>query len=107
MIGLCVFLFLARADLIGEFFGGDSPFSAEVFYVNKAVSQDAKWGLIPFNLIEPNFKVPIPITCRGSYALKVVDSRLFLTQLVGVTKIYDQSVLHAQARCATLCVPYC
>lgn len=86
------------ADLIGEFFGGDSPFSAEVFYVNKAVSQDAKWGLIPFNLIEPNFKVPIPITCRGSYSLKVVDSRLFLTQLVGVTKIYDQSGLQNMFR---------
>lgn len=86
------------ADLIGGFFGGDSPFTAEVFYVNKAVSQDAKWGLIPFNLIEPSFKVPIPITCRGSYSLKVIDSRLFLTQLVGVTKTYDQSGLQNMFR---------
>jgi len=86
------------ADLIGGFFGGDSPFTAEVFYVNKALSQDAKWGLIPFNLIEPNFKVPIPITCRGSYSVKVTDSRLFLTQLVGVTQIYNQSELQNMFR---------
>lgn len=86
------------ADLIGGFFGGDSPFTAEVFYVNKALSQDSKWGLIPFNLIEPNFKVPIPITCRGSYSVKVEDSRLFLTQLVGVTKQYNQSELQNMFR---------
>lgn len=81
------------ADVIGLVFGGESPFTAEVFYVNKALSQDAKWGIMPFNLIEPNFKVPIPITCRGSYSLMIVDSRRFLTQLVGVTKLYDQRAL--------------
>ena len=70
------------ADLIGLVFGGDSPFTAEVFYVNKALSQDAKWGLVPFNIIEPNFKVPIPITCRGSYSVKVIDSRKFLTEII-------------------------
>lgn len=86
------------ADLIGGFFGGDSPFSAEVFYVNKAVSQDAKWGLIPFNLIEPNFKVPIPITCRGSYSVKVIDSRKFLTEIVGVSKLYNQDNLKKMFR---------
>ena len=86
------------ADFIGVFFGGDSPFTAEVFYVNKALSQDSKWGLIPFNIIEPNFKVPIPITCRGSYSLKVEDSRLFLTQLVGVTKSYNQAELQKMFR---------
>lgn len=86
------------ADFIGGFFGGDSPFTAEVFYVNKALSQDSKWGLIPFNIIEPNFKVPIPITCRGSYSLKVEDSRFFLTQLVGVTKFYNQAELQKMFR---------
>lgn len=86
------------ADVIGGFFGGDSPFTAEVFYVNKALSQDSKWGIIPFNLIEPNFKVPIPITCRGSYSVKVEDSRLFLTQLVGVSKLYNQAELQNMFR---------
>jgi membrane protease subunit (stomatin/prohibitin family) len=86
------------ADIVGGFFGGDSPFTAEVFYVNKALSQDAKWGLLPFNLVEPNFKVPIPITCRGSYSVKVEDSRLFLTQLVGVTKLYNQAELQNMFR---------
>ncbi len=78
------------ADVIGLAFGGDTPFTAEVFYVNKALSQDAKWGLMPFNIVEPNFKVPIPITCRGSYSVKIVDSRKFLTEIVGVSNLYNQ-----------------
>jgi membrane protease subunit (stomatin/prohibitin family) len=78
------------ADVIGLAFGGDTPFTAEVFYVNKALSQDAKWGLMPFNIVEPNFKVPIPITCRGSYSVKIVDSRKFLTEIVGVSSLYNQ-----------------
>jgi membrane protease subunit (stomatin/prohibitin family) len=78
------------ADVIGLAFGGDTPFTAEVFYVNKALSQDAKWGLIPFNIVEPNFKVPIPITCRGSYSVKITDSRKFLTEIVGVSSQYSQ-----------------
>jgi len=78
------------AYVIGLAFGGDTPFTAEVFYVNKALSQDAKWGLLPFNIVEPNFKVPIPITCRGSYSVKIVDSRKFLTEIVGVSSLYNQ-----------------
>jgi membrane protease subunit (stomatin/prohibitin family) len=70
-------------SIIGLAFGGDSPFKAEVYFVNKATAMDAKFGLIPFNMLEPNFKVPIPITSRGSFALSVADSRQFLTRLVG------------------------
>lgn len=69
--------------VLGLSFGGESPFKAEVYFVNKATAMDAKFGLIPFNLVEPNFKVPVPITSRGSFALAVDDSRRFLTHLVG------------------------
>jgi membrane protease subunit (stomatin/prohibitin family) len=77
------------SSIIGLAFGGDSPFKAEVYYINKSVSMDAKFGLIPFNMIEPDFKVPIPITSRGSFALKVSDSRLFLNKLVGTVADLD------------------
>ena len=70
-------------NVIGLAFGGDSPFKAEVYFVNKAVAMDAKWGITPFNLIEPNFKVPVPITARGSFALRILDTRAFLTNVVG------------------------
>jgi membrane protease subunit (stomatin/prohibitin family) len=81
------------SNIIGLAFGGESPFKAEVYFINKAVSMDAKFGLMPFNMIEPNFRVPIPITSRGSYALTVSDSRLFLNKLVGTVSDLDTITL--------------
>jgi membrane protease subunit (stomatin/prohibitin family) len=80
-------------NIIGLAFGGQSPFKAEVYYVNKSVSLDAKFGLIPFNMIEPNFKVPIPVTCRGSFALKVSDAKVFLTKIVGTVQEFKTQTL--------------
>jgi membrane protease subunit (stomatin/prohibitin family) len=81
------------SGLIGLAFGGDSPFTAEVYFVNKTVSMDAKFGLIPFNMIEPNFKVPVPVTSRGSFALAVIDSRSFLNKMVGTIADFDTHTL--------------
>jgi membrane protease subunit (stomatin/prohibitin family) len=81
------------SGLIGLAFGGDSPFTAEVYFVNKTVSMDAKFGLIPFNMIEPNFKVPVPVTSRGSFALSVIDSKSFLNKLVGTIADFDTLTL--------------
>lgn len=81
------------SSLVGLVFGGDSPFVAEVYFINKAVSMDAKFGLVPFNMIEPTFKVPIPVSCRGSFALVVESSKLFLTKMVGTVKDFDTNTL--------------
>ena len=54
---------------------------------------DAKFGLIPFNMIEPNFKVPIPVTSRGSFALNVSDSKAFLTKIVGTVPDFETKTL--------------
>lgn len=71
------------SKIIGLAFGGDSPFNAEIYFVNKSVILDNKFGLLPFNLLEPNFKIPVPITARGSFALRVEDGSSLLKQLVG------------------------
>lgn len=71
------------SKIIGLAFGGDSPFNAEIYFVNKSVVLDNKFGLLPFNLLEPNFKIPVPITARGSFALRVEDGSSLLKQLVG------------------------
>jgi membrane protease subunit (stomatin/prohibitin family) len=81
------------SSLIGLAFGGDSPFKAEVYFINKSVSMDAKFGLLPFNMIEPNFKVPIPVTSRGSFALAVSDSKLFLNKVVGTVADFETRTL--------------
>jgi membrane protease subunit (stomatin/prohibitin family) len=50
---------------------------------------DAKFGLIPFNMLEPNFKIPIPVTSRGSFALSIIDSRTFLNKIVGTVPDFE------------------
>ena len=81
------------SSIIGLAFGGNSPFKAEVYFINKAVSMDAKFGLIPFNMIEPNFRVPIPVTSRGSFALAVSDSKVFLNRIVGTVADFETRTL--------------
>lgn len=81
------------SSLIGLAFGGNSPFKAEVYYINKSVSMDTKFGLIPFNMIEPNFRIPIPVTSRGSFALVVNDSKAFLNKIVGTVADFEARTL--------------
>ena len=72
-------------------FGGQSPFKAEVYYINKAVVMDTQFEIPPFNMLDPNFKVPIPLTCKGSFAVRVGEARLFLTKLFGSLDVLTPS----------------
>ena len=50
---------------------------------------NTKWGLQPFNMVEPNFQVPIPVSARGSFAIKISDTMTFATQVVGTMPDLD------------------
>lgn len=69
--------------LIGLPFGSQTPFKAEVYYLNKSVVMDTRFEVPPFNMLEPNFRVPIPISTNGSFAVRVGEARQFLSKLVG------------------------
>lgn len=84
--------------LINLPFNSKSPFFAEIYFVNKATIFDSKFGLFPFNLIEPEFKIPISVTARGSYALKINDSEKLLTSLTGMSLKTDQDTLQNHFR---------
>jgi membrane protease subunit (stomatin/prohibitin family) len=74
------------SSIIGIPFGFQTPFKAEVFFINKTIAMETKFVLIPFNMMEPNFHVPIPITARGSFAIKIVDAKIFINKITGVIK---------------------
>lgn len=69
-------------------FGKQSPFKAEVFFVNKAVVMDTKFSTPAFNMLDPNFRVPIPMQCYGSFAVRAGEARLFLTKLFGNQTVF-------------------
>lgn len=77
--------------LINLPFGGRSPFSAEVWYINKAYSLDIKWGTAtPIQLQDPKYKVFVPLRSFGQFGIQVEESKKFLIKLVGTLPIFDK-----------------
>lgn len=65
-------------------FGGKTPFSAEVWYVNLTVKRDLKWGTQgPIQVIDPVYNYPVSIRAFGRWGMRVKDARSFLAQIVG------------------------
>lgn len=79
--------------LIGMPFGGETPFKAEVYYLNKSVVMDTRFELSAFNMLEPNFRIPIPLTARGSFAVRVGEARDFLRKLIGTMPDMESDIL--------------
>ena len=81
-------------SLIGVPFGGKSPFTAEVWYVNRVTNLDVRWGTpdaIP--LQDPKYGIMIPVRAFGQYGIRIVDSKRFLLKLVGTLPGFDVDTL--------------
>ncbi|MFQ6861117.1 MAG: SPFH domain-containing protein [Beduini sp.] len=77
--------------LIGLPFGGNSPFTAEVYFINKTVVLDIKWGTpSPIQLQDPKYNVMIPVRAYGQFGITISDSKTFLTKLVGTVPYFDK-----------------
>jgi membrane protease subunit (stomatin/prohibitin family) len=71
--------------------GGDAPFTAEVWFVNKTMPLDVKWGTMAnIQLQDPKYNVMLPIRAFGQYGVQVVDTRKFITKLVGTLPSFDR-----------------
>src|ERR1043165_3157126 len=71
------------ATLKGWKFGFQSPFKAEVVFVNTRRFPDLKWGTLnPLMLRDADFGV-LRLRAFGTYALRVADGRAFVGQLGG------------------------
>ena len=63
--------------------GFESPFKCEVYFVNTTQITDLKWGTPnPIMLRDPEFG-PIRIRAFGTYALRAVDPKALLKEVVG------------------------
>lgn len=84
------------STLKGWKYGFNSPFKAEVYFLNTKNFTDKKWGTPnPIMLRDPEFG-PIRIRANGNYALKITDPVKFIKEIVGTDgnfttdKITDQ-----------------
>ena len=70
--------------LINFPFGSESPFAAEVWFVNQTAILDCKWGTAtPLQIEDPKYKVIVPIKAYGQYGFKVTSPRLFIESFIG------------------------
>ncbi|GAA4845232.1 hypothetical protein GCM10023310_23950 [Paenibacillus vulneris] len=65
-------------------FGGRTPFSAEVFFINNTAKLDVLWGTSdPISLIDPKYGVRIRVRAFGQMGMRITNFRVFLTELIG------------------------
>ena len=70
--------------LINLPFGGNSPFQAEVWFVNHLAVLDSKWGTpTPIQLEDPKYEIIVPVRAFGQYGLRVSDDKTLIENLAG------------------------
>lgn len=67
-------------------FGGKTPFSAEIYFVSRAVVPGQGWGTkTPVMLEDSKYGVTIPLRGYGEYSVRVDNAREFVTEIVGTS----------------------
>ncbi|MDR1201820.1 MAG: SPFH domain-containing protein [Tannerellaceae bacterium] len=70
--------------LINLPFGSNSPFKAEVWFINQISKMDIKWGTpTPIQLEDPRYNIIVPVRAFGQYGIRIKAPRLFLETLTG------------------------
>ncbi|WP_116083090.1 SPFH domain-containing protein [Tropicimonas sp. IMCC34011] len=78
--------------------GFKSPFKAEVYFVSTNRFTDLKWGTKnPVMLRDPEFG-PTRIRAFGTYAIKVTDPGLFMSEIVGTDGEFTMDEISFQIR---------
>ncbi len=84
--------------LKGWKYGFNSPFVAEVYFVNTKQFTDLLWGTPnPVMLRDPEFG-PIRIRANGNYAMKIADPELFIKTIAGTDGTFTTESISNQLR---------
>lgn len=71
-------------------FGGNTPFTAEIYFLNTAVKLDINWGTSdPIQLIDPKYYVKLRVRAFGQMGLRVLDASKLFKELIGGMQKYD------------------
>lgn len=75
-------------------FGGQTPYSAEVWFVQKTMPLNLLWGTQdPIQILDPAYKIPLPVRCYGQFGVQIQNAQLFLKTLVGTSNEFDTARL--------------
>lgn len=86
------------STLRGWKYGFNSPFKADVFFVNTRQFTNQKWGTKnPVMMRDAEFG-PVRLRAFGSYAFRVIDSGKFLKEVVGTNPDFTVDEINEQMR---------
>jgi membrane protease subunit (stomatin/prohibitin family) len=86
------------STLQGWKYGFDSPFKAEVYFVATRQVADLKWGTPNPVIVRDPQLGPVRIRAFGHYALKAVDPKRLLAELVGTDHEFNADEITALIR---------
>lgn len=67
------------ASIVGLAYGGNSPFQAEVYFINLAKNTQILFGVPYFDVFDPRFPdFPIPVSVRGTITFNITDYTAFI-----------------------------
>lgn len=78
--------------------GGKTTFTAEVWFVSKLDKRDMYWGTGGLRIIDPYFEVPLKISARGQYGIRIADSAMFVKKLTGTLASFTIEDIEDQLR---------
>lgn len=94
--------FPVLASIVGMAFGGESPFQAEVYFMNLQGNNQIKFGIPYFDVTDPNNEyLPVPVAVRGTMTFALEDYRNFikLNRLINFdTEAFKKQIKDAVAR---------
>ncbi|MBM3500046.1 MAG: SPFH domain-containing protein, partial [Armatimonadetes bacterium] len=84
--------------LINIPFGGETPFQAEVYFVNLRTMTDLKWGTRSPILFRDKELAMVQLRAYGMFTCRVAEPQLFVNKVVGTEGRYDLDSVEAWMR---------
>ena len=73
---------------------GRSPYTAEVWFVQRAFKLDVRWGTsTPILVEDPEYHIILPVRAFGQYGITVENTAVFLGKLVGTLPAFTVKTL--------------
>ena len=71
---------------------------AEVWFISKLDKRNMFWGTGGLRVIDPYFQIPIKLSTRGQYGIRISDGGLFLKKLIGTIGFANSELIEDQFR---------
>ena len=84
--------------LIGLPFSGETPFKAEVYFVNLREFLEQKWGTPEAITLRDSELGMVRLRAFGTYSMQINDPQLFVNKVVGTQGLYETSQIQGFLR---------